>query len=416
MSQELYPRHAEASLRRLLEISPVVLIHGPRQCGKTTLARMVGDSQGYQYLSFDDPDVLAYATDDPVDFARSLPERCILDEVQKVPKLFSCIKMEVDRERTPGRFILTGSANVYLLPTLSDSLAGRVMMLRLHPLSQTELARQTPRFLDSLFFGTHENWKPSGSDSRIRTQILSGGYPPALALQGEESRATWYRNHIQSIIHRDVRDLARIRSLEIFSKLLAGTAAQTAELYNMNKLATPLEISRPTVQNHVVLLEQMFLLERLYPWWDDHPRRLIKTPKMHLCDTGIACALLDLNSAKLRTRRSLYGHLLETFVFQEIQRQGDGSGTENFSFYRNKNGTEVDIVVQRGHDQLAGIEVKAAGIIGQSDFRGLKVLRRTLGPRFVAGVVLYNGEFVRTFGDRLFAAPIAMLWDTSAQA
>lgn len=416
MTPELYPRHAEASLRRLLEISPVVLIHGPRQCGKTTLARIVGDSQGYEYLSFDDPDILAYATDDPVDFARTLPERCILDEVQKVPKLFSCIKMEVDRERTPGRFILTGSANVFLLPTLSDSLAGRIMMLRLHPLSQAELARQTPGFLDSLFSGTHESWKPTGSDTRIRTQILSGGYPPALALQGEESQASWYRNHIQSIIHRDVRDLARIRSLGVFSKLLANTAAQTAELFNMNRLAAPLEISQPTVRNHVVLLEQMFLLERLYPWCDLHPRRLIKTPKIHLCDTGIAYALLGLDSAKLRTRRSLYGHLLETFVFQEIRRQGDGSETESFYFYRNKNEAEVDIVIQRGHDQLAGVEVKAAGVIGQSDFRGLKALRADLGSRFVAGVVLYNGEFVRAFGDRLFAAPVTMLWGVSAQA
>lgn len=416
MGQKLYPRSAEALLRRALNIAPVVLIHGPRQCGKTTLAKMVGESQDFQYYSFDDPFMLEHASTDPKDFMRTLPERCILDEVQRVPGLFSSLKMEIDRERAPGRFIMTGSSNVMLLPKLSDSLAGRMVNLRLHPLSQAELSQQSSSFLDCLFTKAFEAWRPSGQDPQIHQRILAGGYPSALECRDEEARFLWYRNHIDSIIQRDVQDLAQLRSLEIFSKLLALTAAQTAGLYNMNKLATQLEISQPTAQHHVILLEQMFLLERLYPWRDNHPRQLIKTPKMHFCDTGIACTLLGLDSTKLQTRRPQFGHLWETFVFQELRRQSDGSRRDTFNFFRNRAKVEVDVVIQRGPTEACGVEIKASSMIDKADLRGLKVLRGALGEHFVAGVVLYDGELVRRFDDQLFAVPVKMLWEAPASA
>ena len=413
MDGKLYSRHAEQSLRHALEMAPVVLIHGPRQCGKTTLARMLGKELGHQYFSFDRPHDLEFAEDDPEGFVNALPEKVILDEIQRVPELFSVIKMEVDRLDIPGRFILAGSANVMSLPKLSDSLAGRMTDLRLHPLSQAELSRRPSHFINNLFAGTFDHWAWPDSDSQIAQRIVAGGYPRALQKPDEKSSRGWYLQYIQRIIQRDVRELARIRSSDIFRSLLKNVANQTAQLLNINKLSSSLNIDRSTATHHVTLLEQMFLIERLNVWHGNMARRLTKTPKMHLCDTGIACALLGLDTKRLQERPRHYGFLLETFVFQELLRQSEGPGEEEFSFYRDRDQAEVDIVIQRGWDEIIGVEVKASSIVREADFRSLKKLRNKLGSRFKRGVILHDSEYPRDFGDRLFSVPIRMLWESS---
>ncbi|MBI4230391.1 MAG: ATP-binding protein [Planctomycetes bacterium] len=410
----LHPRFAEPRLIEALADTPVVLIHGPRQCGKTTLARMVGDQRGYVYFTFDDPVSLAAVQADPVGFVGDLPARTILDEVQRVPGLFTALKMAVDRHRTPGRFLLTGSANVLLVPTLADSLAGRMEILRLHPLAQCELAGKEPRFLDALFAGTCKARKYGRLGAELAGRIVAGGYPAALARSSARRRAAMYRDYIETLVQRDVRDLARISSLDALPRLLTLAAGQTARLLNVSDLASPFQLSRPTIRDYVTLLERVFLLERLPPWHSNRLSRLIKTPKLHLGDTGVACALLEIDAPALAADRPTLGLLLETFLFQELRRQASWHETRiGFHHFRDKDGAEVDIVLERGPRDVAGIEVKASATVTAADFRGLRKLKEAAGKRFAAGIVLYDGESSASFGEGLHAVPIRAVWETT---
>ena len=408
---QLYPRVAEARLLEALTDTPVVLIHGPRQCGKTTLAQAVGEPRGYAYRTFDDAVTLAAATSDPMGFVDDLPERTILDEVQRVPALFSSIKAAVDRERTPGRFLLTGSSNVLLVPTLADSLAGRMGIVRLHPLAQCELARSEAPFLERLFAGALATGSSARLGHALAERIVAGGYPAALARSSPHRRAAWYRDYVETLVQRDVRGLARISSLDALPRLLALAAAQTARLINVSDLASPFQLSRPTIRDYLTLLARVFLLDELPPWHSNRLSRLIKTPKLHLGDTGVASGLLGYDATALARDRPVLGQLLETFVYQELRRLSSGREEEiRFYHYRDKDGAEVDIVLEHGAGRIAGVEVTAGATVTAADFRGLRRLQQAAGERFVAGVVLYDGEASARFGERLQAVPIGALW------
>lgn len=412
MPELLYPRLAAKRLRESLADSPVVLVHGPRQSGKTTLARVVAEPLGYSYFTFDDDVQRASAEVDPAGFVADLPRRTILDEVQRVPSLFTAIKSAVDRDRAPGRFILTGSANVLLVPKLSDSLAGRMEILRLHPLAQAELERSSPHFLDVLFDAAFKTRNSKRLKSELAERIVAGGYPAALARPTARRRAVWYRDYVEALVERDVRDLARISALDAMPRLLSLAASQTARLLNVSEIAAPFEVSRPTIRDYVTLLERVFLLETVPPWHSNRISRLVKTPKMHLGDTGLACALLGLNAEALLDDRHLLGQMLETFVFQELRRQASARDEPlHFFHFRDKDGAEVDVVIERGARAVAGIEVKASATVTAADFRGLRKLKEATGKRFAAGVVLYDGEVSASFGDRFFAVPIRQLWE-----
>jgi len=390
----------------------VVLIHGPRQCGKTTLARQVGDAAGYAYVSFDDDLLRAAAQSDPIGFVADLPEKVVLDEVQRVPSLFTSLKAAVDKRRKPGRFILTGSANVLLVPTLADSLAGRMEVLRLHPLAQSELVGAEPNFLNAIF---GQGFKSALAGRRLgktlATHVAAGGFPTALARSTARRRATWYREYAESLVQRDIRDLARIGALDALPRLLTLAAGQTARLINVAELAAPFQLSRPTIRDYMTLLARVFLLEELPPWHSNRLSRLIKTPKLHLCDTGLACALLGIDAAALWEDRALYGQLLETFVYQELRRQASWQEELiSFHHYRDKEGLEADVVLESG-GKIAGIEIKAAATVTAADFKGLQKLKTATGKRFARGVVLYDGDAVASFGDGLLAVPISMLWE-----
>ncbi len=407
-----YPRYLAPRLREALADTPAVLIHGPRQCGKTTLARMVGEPRGYRYVSFDDDAVRTAARGDPTGFVAGLPRRSILDEVQRVPEMFTSLKMSIDQRRTAGRFILTGSANVLLVPALADSLAGRMGLLRLHPLAQCELARRRPRFLDALFKGGFRTAlaKPLGAE--LAPRIVAGGYPAALVRRAPARRRAWYRDLVETQIQRDVRDVTRIHSFEALPRLLALAASHTARLVNVSDLAAPFHLSRQTIHEYVTVLEQMFLLDRLAPWHSNRLSRLVKTPKLHVADTGLACALMGVDAAALVQDRQRLGPLLETFALQELRRQASWH-TESIDFfhYRDRDDFEVDIVLEQGSFAVAGVEVKAAASVTESDFRGLRKLRDAAGSRFSAGVVLYDGSASINFGQKLFAVPLRQLWE-----
>jgi uncharacterized protein len=415
MIATLYRRLAESALITALADTPVVLIHGPRQCGKTTLALQVGKRRRYRYYTFDDAATLAAARSDITGFVSRLAKHAILDEVQHVPELFAALKPIVDANRSALRFILTGSSNVLLVPRLSDSLAGRMEILRLYPLSQIELERARPTFLGALFSDA-QSFLHSGSTGKgLAERIVRGGYP-VVQRRTPKRRDDWYANYIETLVQRDVRDLAHIGSLDALPKLLVLAASQTARLANLSEMASQFELSRPTIRSYLTLIERLFLVEFLPPWFSNRVKRLIKSPKLHFGDTGLACSLLRCSAAELNDQRNLLGQLLETFVFGEIEKQASAH-SERISLHhlRDKDGYEVDIVVQCGTHH-AGIEVKASSSVREGDFRGLKRLRELLGPRFHSGVVLYDGEHVLPFGERLLAVPLSSLWARSPRS
>jgi predicted AAA+ superfamily ATPase len=406
---QVLPRLVEVALQASLADTPVVLLQGPRQCGKTTLARSVAEPAGCGYLSFDDDNLVRAARADPLGFVTDLPPKMVLDEVQRVPELFTTLKLVVDRDRQPGRFLLTGSADVLLLPTLADSLAGRIEVIRLHPLAQVELRQQSAGFLQRLFRAEFGVVAATRMGLALAELLVAGGFPAALTRQSPRRRA-WYQAYVQTLVQVDVRDLARIAALDVVPRLLELAAGQTAHLFNVSELASPFGVSRPTVRDYLSLLERVFLVDILPPWHLRQINRLVKTPKLHLGDTGVASALLRVDAPALHANRALLGQLLETFVFQELRRQASGQ-PEPTSFYhfRHRDDHEVDLVLEQG-DSLVGVEVKASGTVRPEDFRGLRKLQEIAGDRFACGVVLYDGEVSLPFGPRLFALPIQTLW------
>jgi uncharacterized protein len=409
----LYSRYLVPRLRESLADTPAVLIHGPRQSGKTTLARTVGDPRGYRYVSFDDEAIRRAAQNDPIGFVAGLPKRAILDEVQRVPDIFTSLKAVIDGGRLAGRFILTGSANVLLIPKLADSLAGRIALLRLHPLAQCELMGARSRFLDALFRGKFASGLAEPLGAALAERIVGGGYPAALARKKPARRGAWYRDLVETQIQRDVRDVTRVHSFDALPRLLALAAAYTARLINISDLAAPFQISRQTIHDYVSVLERIFLLERLAPWHSNRLSRLVKTPKLHMGDTGLACALLGIEGAALHKERDRLGPLLETFVLQELKRQASWRPDRiEFFHYRDRDDFEVDIVLEFGSAAVAGIEVKAGATVAESDFRGLRKLREAAGQRFRSGVVLYDGTASVSFGDALFAVPLRRVWES----
>ncbi|MBD3222020.1 DUF4143 domain-containing protein [bacterium] len=408
---DLYPRLVLARLAEALADSPVVLLHGPRQCGKTTLARGLGDDGGRRYVTLDDAATLDAVRADPGGFVLDIEGPVTIDEVQRVPELFLAIKQSVDRDRRPGRFLLTGSANALFVPRAADSLAGRMEIVRLHPLSEVEIGRQQPGFLDRVFAGGFKMAQGERLGPKLADLIVRGGFPESVRRQTARGRNTWARDYLTAIIQRDVRELSRIQRIDILPRLLELAAGQTARLVNVSEIAGPFGVSRNTVRDYLTLLGQVFLVEELPAWHANRLKRLVKTPKVHVTDSGLACALLGVDADDLRDDRTLLGQLLETFVVQELRRQVSGWEHDvHFSHYRDKDKYEVDVVMERGPNRIVGIEVKAAATLRDSDRRGLERLRDAVGGRFRCGVLLYDGETLVPMGDRIYAIPLQMLW------
>ena len=408
----MFKRLVEHNIREALQDTPVVYIMGPRQSGKTTVVKNIIDDN-WIYITLDDSTQLNLVKSDPIGYIRNLPQgkSIVIDEVQRLPELFVSIKQSVDENRTPGRFLLTGSANALLLPKLSDSLAGRMETILLTTLSEYEILERTPSFLNLVLNGE----APSTKEIRVRNylinRIISGCFPEPIQREKESRIQSWYNSYLHTLIQKDIRDLGHIEHHSDMTKLLTVLSLYSGRLINFSELGERVNLDRVTVKKYMDLLEQLFLIDSLSPWHTNAYKRLIKSHKLHVVDTGIICASRGLNKEKLIAYPELYGALLETFVFNELKKQSNFIEEKlYFSHYRDKDKVEIDIIIENSLDEIIAIEVKAASTINQKDLTGLKKLKEIAKNRFKIGSLLYDGDHTTSFGENLYAVPIAALW------
>ena len=409
IASSLYPRRIEARIAEALSDTPVVLIAGPRQAGKTTLVRQMA-TEGMRYLTLDDELTLLSAKDDPVGMIRSL-DRAIIDEIQRAPQLLLAIKKSVDENRRPGRFLLTGSANVMVLPAVADSLAGRMERLVLLPLSQSELYGSTANWIDAAFAGRLLNVTTPVVGQALVEAVLRGGYPEAIARTGARRRSVWARQYLDAIIQRDVRDVASIDKLDQLPIFLRALAQVSGQMCNYTQLGGQVGLDSKTAARYVGVFEQMFLLKRVEVWARNQLKRVIKTPKLQFIDAGLLATLLDLGADEVQRDRRRFGSVLETFVYGELLKHSStAEGDYRLLYYRDVDMFEVDIVIENASSDLIGVEVKATATVKASDLRGLKKFASVAGDKFKMGVLLYDGTETMPLGDGLWAAPLSTLW------
>ncbi len=411
-STSVYPRGILQALLEALGDTPVVALLGPRQSGKSTLVQSLTPAR--TYVTLDDDQTLHAAQDDPTSFIAGLSGRVTIDEVQRAPGLILAIKAAVDRDRKPGRVLLTGSADLLLLPKVGDSLAGRIEFVHLHPLAESEKERKPGGLLRAFLDGklaTRIRATATPPLQEIGERVVRGGYPAALERSAERARQ-WHRQYVRSVLERDVADVARVRGTAELQKLVELLALRTANLLNVSAFSTEIGIRRETVEQYLLVLERLFLLRRVPAWHRNQSKRLVKTPKMHLADSGLSATLAGLDASDWTGHRDRFGHLLETFVVQQFFAQAGWTDPDlRFWHYRDKDQVEVDLVITRGR-KTWGVEVKAAASVTASDGRGLRRLADQCGKDFQGGMVLYAGLNTVTVGDpSILAVPLTELWE-----
>ena len=408
-STPLYPRRLESRIAEAMADTPVVLLAGPRQAGKTTLVRQMS-GEGMRYLTLDDQLTLMSAQDDPVGMIRSL-DRAVIDEIQRAPQLLLAIKKSVDEDRRPGRFLITGSADLMAVPKVADSLAGRMETLLLLPLSQGEIEGQTANWLDRVFAVQIPKSKTLANVNDLVERVLKGGYPEVIARATVRRRNTWARQYIDAIIQRDVRDISGIEKLDQLPRFLRALAQTAGQMCNYTQLGGQVGLDSKTTSKYISVFEQMYLLKRVDVWARNRLNRVVKTPKLQFLDSGLLATLLELTSDEVQQNRTRFGNVLETFVFSELLKATTTAENEYaLMYYRDADKVEVDVVIENAVGQLVGVEVKATATVKESDLRGLRKLSTLAGAKFKMGVLLYDGDETMPLGDNIWAAPLSTLW------
>ena len=411
MTDSFTPRHAEQLIRVALADTRIVALVGPRQSGKTTLVRRVADVDQRSFVSLDDTQSRTFAQEDPIGFLRGL-QNGVIDEIQRAPNLILELKREVDERPEPGRFLITGSADLFRSSTSPDSLAGRVETVKLMPLSQAEVAREPiPLFLERAFDNDFPRLESIGVTSNLVERVLGGGYPTALSRSDPMRRRAWLREYGRASTERDVSDIANVTKRNEMSRLMAYAAHMSGQLLNFSRIGSQIGVNGHTAARWLDLFEHMFLLQLVPAWHQSGLKRLVKTSKLQFLDSGLLASLQGVGTEEIADNRQLLGPLLESFVYSELIKTISYSNDEiNVFHYRRNNVSEVDFVVERSPRELVGIEVKASATVYPDDFKGLIDLRESTGRRFVCGIVLYDGERIQQYASDLYAMPFKMLW------
>ena len=420
---QIVPRHMQPRIEEALDSFRVVVLHGARQCGKSTLARLVADERGGTYTSLDDDATREAAQADPRGFLLDQRHPLVVDEIQLGgDRVVRAVKQVVDAEPVPGRFLLTGSTNFLTVPTISESLAGRVRLLRLWPLSQAELGGTEPFPVEAWFDSAGDGLARLAPASKIRLSrrdyleiVCRGGYPE-VAVMSRELRPDWFESYVETVIERDVAALGDLRRRSVLPTLLEWVAASTSSELNAQSVAGRLGIDRATLGSYLAWMETVFLLHRLPSWSRSPSARPVRRPKIHITDTGLAAGLIGADADALMVPTApATGPLLETFVVNEIARAVSASASrQRLHHYRDHQGHEVDLVIERADGAVVAVEIKATSSPTVDQMRHVAWLRDRLDSvspgAFRSGILLHTGDQIFTVGDRLHIRPIDTLW------
>jgi predicted AAA+ superfamily ATPase len=391
---------------------PVMLIIGPRQCGKTTLSKIIGQELGMGYISCDNIPTLASIEFDPVGFLNSQTKPLIIDEAQRAPELFLPIKVDVDNNRYPGRYLLTGSANPLLVPRLGDGLTGRMGICPMWPFSQGEIRGVKETFLEHLLGkGSWNKEYPVLSQHEIVEMLMKGGFPPAIAAKSVDERREWCNDYLFNALQKDINDLSKIEHFSQMPSLLYGIANRIGSPLNVNALTDLIKTSEATIRRYIELLKSLFLIYPLASWSRNIDKKLAKAPKVYFSDTSLLLHSMDFDEQRLLKLPNVLGQVFENFVVMELVKQATWSSEPvKLYHYKTHDQKEVDIVVESPSGKVIGIEVKLSAIVRKEDLKGLMSLKEYVGDDFYKGIVLYTGNNTLPFGDSFTALPMTALW------
>jgi predicted AAA+ superfamily ATPase len=406
---KIYPRWQAVTITEALKTRRVVIVSGPRQCGKTTLVKQMAQS-GNIFLTLDDDALLNAALSDPLGFVKHYRSRpAVIDEVQKAPALITAIKRVVDEDNAPGQFLLTGSSNFQKNPEITESLAGRVKNIELRTFAIGETLERSPSFLDRIFAGDWPRQIKGYDKKRVIELAFIGGYPEPLSFKPHE-RMSWHIDYAHALLARDLRDVANIRRKETLRELLSVLAAWSSKYLDTDSICAKLGITKPTLSSYINALEALYLFQRVPSWTKTDYERVGKRDKFFATDTGLMASLLNwqLDDVFLDADRS--GKIFETLVFNQLFSQTSLNYQFSLYHYRDRAKRKIDFIVENRQGAVLGIEVKAGSMVSQSDCKHLNWFKCNSGRPFL-GIVLYSGENTLPLGENIYAVPIAALWD-----
>lgn len=406
----LYSRWQKKIVEKAMKTRRVILLNGARQCGKTTLSKQLAMKDAL-YRTLDDLALREIALNDPHGFVKHEGKTLIIDEIQRAPNLLSAIKLIVDEDTQPGQYLLTGSANIQSLPSVQESLAGRVRKIRLRPLSQGELLGSNPVFLENMFKKIFPKNKNNYDRKKIIEIAFRGGFPEAIKLEASE-RQQWHRDYITALLERDLNDITHIIRHNAMKELFEILAAWSGKLMDIAAIGSGLSIRRQTLESYINAVETLYLVERIDPWTRTDYERVGKQTKLYMTDSGLMSSILHWHLPQVELDPDRSGKLIETFIFTELAAQIDASNEKYKLFhYRDREKREIDFLIEREDHALLGIEIKAGSAISSTDFNHLKWFRDNLAKkRPFLGIVLYSGEYAGSMGDNLWAIPFSALW------
>jgi len=406
----MYKRSVENILNEALQISPAVLLSGARQVGKSTLCLSLDN----EYRVFDNLTERASAVNDPVGYIATLPKPIILDEIQKVPELLEGIKIDIDKQRVNGTFLLTGSANVLDMKKAKETLAGRIIEIPMWPLSQKELHDKADENIIDILFGQGvEHLKSTNvTHDELFTSIVNGGYPEIMKIDSKRGKSLWFNAYISTYVERDIRDVGELRDISAFIRFFNIIAPRSCGLVNKSDLASDANLSEPTVNNYLSMLEMIYQISLLHPYSSNISKRFIKSSKLFMTDSGLFCHLLDIHSAGELTTSTHKGDVVETFVYSELLKHiGYSQVQPHIYHYRTNDKKEIDFIIEKA-GRIFAIEVKSSQSIKKDAFKHIIDFQEKSSSA-VVGIVFYAGDSILSFGDenhKRYALPLSVFF------
>jgi predicted AAA+ superfamily ATPase len=398
-------RAIRKELEEYLRYFPVLLISGARQVGKSTLALHLGIEN---YITLDDINIYEMAKNDPKGFIENLQKPVIIDEAQRLPKLMITIKEYIDRDRTNGEFVLTGSASLQGFKDISDSLSGRIGIVELYPLSLKEKSQKEENIID-IFGASLDQYILKKYPIDIKKYILDGGYPEILKIDSQKAKYLWFSSYIRTYIESDARELANIRNLDKFVKMYRLCMIRSGNMFNKNELQKEAGLDNKTFDSYFAVMEHTYQIQKLQPFFKNQLKRLVKTPKIYATDTGILSHLLQIGTREELENSHYKGDVVETFIYDELLKANSAALRKvGLYYYRTTDKKEIDFILDYGH-KIVAIEVKTSKSVSKSDFKHMYHLQKETPELFDKGIVLYGGNTLLRLDEKMYAVPFGFL-------